>query len=101
MVLTSSHFLFVTKTLDRDLPLADIRDRYLENGYDLILTEGFKQDTAPKIEVLRAARSISLICNPEDSALIAVVTDVSFDLASPQKWTAWTLMDDMDRSLLY
>jgi molybdopterin-guanine dinucleotide biosynthesis protein MobB len=83
VVLTSSHFLFVTETLDRNLPLSEIRDKYLEDGYDLILTEGFKQDTAPKIEVLRAARSTALICNPGDPSLIAVVTDLPLDLASP------------------
>ncbi|MCB0196639.1 MAG: molybdopterin-guanine dinucleotide biosynthesis protein B [Anaerolineae bacterium] len=48
---------------------------------DLILTEGFKSDTTPKIEVVRAARSQAPVCAVED--LIALVTDIPFDFALP------------------
>jgi molybdopterin-guanine dinucleotide biosynthesis protein MobB len=41
---------------------------------DLVLTEGFKQGPAPKIEVSRAALGLDMLCGPGDN-LIAVVTD--------------------------
>jgi len=49
---------------------------------DLVITEGYKNESRPKIEVVRAAR------NPEpllasDPNLVAVVTDAPLDLAVP------------------
>lgn len=41
---------------------------------DLVLTEGFKEGPAPKIEVNRAAQGLDLLCGSGDH-LIAVVTD--------------------------
>jgi molybdopterin-guanine dinucleotide biosynthesis protein B len=41
---------------------------------DLVLTEGFKEGPAPKVEVNRAAQGLDLLCGPGDN-LIAVVTD--------------------------
>lgn len=43
---------------------------------DLIITEGFKRQPAPKLEVSRRERSTELICSPEE--LIGIVTDQSF-----------------------
>jgi len=48
--------------------------RYCE-GFDLVLVEGYNTLPGAKIEVLRAARSTTLRCDPHD--LIAVVTDVN------------------------
>ncbi len=41
---------------------------------DLVLTEGFKEGPAPKIEINRAPQGLDLLCGPGDH-LIAVVTD--------------------------
>ena len=49
---------------------------------DIVLTEGYKCGSAPKIEVSRRARSETLICQPGE--LVAVVSDQSFDLNVPQ-----------------
>ena len=49
---------------------------------DIILTEGYKRGSAPKIEVSRRARSKTLICRPDE--LVAVASDQSFDLDAPQ-----------------
>ncbi len=53
-------------------------------GVDLVLAEGFKQRHFPKIELHRAAhpRSGAMLCEPGE--LLAVVTDVSLDVAAPQ-----------------
>lgn len=43
-------------------------------GVDIILAEGYKWATKPKIEVVRAARSIEIVSPPED--LVAIVSDL-------------------------
>jgi molybdopterin-guanine dinucleotide biosynthesis protein B len=43
-------------------------------GVDLVLTEGFKSGTMPKIEVNRRAQQVPLLCGPGDH-LVAVVSD--------------------------
>ncbi|MCX8031803.1 MAG: molybdopterin-guanine dinucleotide biosynthesis protein B [Thermoleophilia bacterium] len=50
---------------------------------DLVITEGFKKQNAPKIEVSRRARSTELVCRPEE--LIGIASDQRFpDYAVPQ-----------------
>ncbi|NOZ72212.1 MAG: molybdopterin-guanine dinucleotide biosynthesis protein B [Chloroflexi bacterium] len=51
-------------------------------GLDLVLTEGYKRGSYPKIEVHRAARSHELLCEPEE--LLLLVTDEVWPLAVPQ-----------------
>ena len=53
------------------------------DGVDLIITEGYKGDNKPKIEVLRAARHSQLVCATDDK-LFAVVTDVDLDPKVPR-----------------
>jgi len=50
---------------------------------DLLITEGFKSDRAPKIEIFRAERHRHPACL-EDDTLIAIVTDTPLDVAVPQ-----------------
>ena len=52
------------------------------DGMDLIITEGYKAQSKPKIEVLRAARHSRLVC-ADDPQLVAVVTDVACDSKVP------------------
>ncbi len=49
---------------------------------DLVLTEGFKEGPAPKIEVNRAAQGLDLLCGPGDN-LIAIATDRDLRLEVP------------------
>ena len=53
------------------------------NDMDLLITEGFKRDRAPKIEVFRAQRHRHPACKDDDT-LIAVVSDTPLDLTVPQ-----------------
>jgi molybdopterin-guanine dinucleotide biosynthesis adapter protein len=55
--------------------------RYFDD-VDLLITEGFKQERSPKIEVLRRAVSVRLLCL-DDPTLLAVATDVEIDLPLP------------------
>ncbi len=50
---------------------------------DLVLTEGFKSGPMPKIEVIRAAQDLPLLCGPDDH-LVAVVTDRDLTLPVPR-----------------
>lgn len=50
---------------------------------DLLLTEGFKGDRAPKIEIFRSQRHQHPACL-EDDTLMAMVSDTPLDLAVPQ-----------------
>jgi molybdopterin-guanine dinucleotide biosynthesis protein B len=46
---------------------------------DLVITEGYKSENKPKIEVVRAARHTDPLCN-DDQHLIAIVTDVDLNV---------------------
>jgi molybdopterin-guanine dinucleotide biosynthesis protein B len=49
---------------------------------DIVLTEGYRRGSAPKIEVSRRERSGTLLCQPDE--LIALASDQPFDLSVPQ-----------------
>ena len=63
---------------------ADILDAYF-GDVDIVLTEGFKRNSFPKIEVHRKERSNALLCRGEamDTALVAVASDEKLDLDVP------------------
>ena len=52
---------------------------------DIVLTEGFKKSTMPKIEVHRQERASDLLCRGQehDAALIAVASDAALELDVP------------------
>ena len=50
--------------------------RQIREPVDLVITEGFKRQDAPKIEVSRRARSTELVSGPEE--LIGIASDQSF-----------------------
>jgi len=83
VVIASSSRLFLTRNLDVELTVEQIRDRYLAGDYDIIITEGFRNAPTSKIEVHRSARSSSLICDPNSDLLIAVVSDTDWELSVP------------------
>lgn len=83
VAITSSSRLFLSVNLSEPLSLEQVRDRYLDDGYDLILTEGFRREGAPKIEVHRAERSSELMCDPGTDLLVAVASDGTPAVAVP------------------
>jgi len=62
----------------------ELLDEYF-NDVDIVLTEGFKKNTLPKIEVHRKERSTSLLCRGEeyDETLIAVASDKKIEVDVP------------------
>ena len=63
-----------------ELSLAELAAQI--EGVDLILTEGFKQEAAPKIEVSRREMGTDLVAKAEE--LIAVVSDHPVELEVPR-----------------
>jgi len=68
------------ETPESELTLREILTRLPE--VDLVLTEGYKRNSYPKIEIHRAALGRPLLSSPEE--LLAVMTDESLDLSVPQ-----------------
>jgi len=71
----------VIEDVEEDLSIEALRDRYVHD-VDLILTEGFKGNPHPKIEVYRAALKRELLCSPEDN-LLAVASDTPLAIKAP------------------
>jgi molybdopterin-guanine dinucleotide biosynthesis adapter protein len=65
----------------RDLALSEIRERFISE-VDLIVSEGFKKDVHPKIEVFRKGIRDALLCTEADG-LIAVAADCPVDADAP------------------
>ena len=86
MVITSPAKLAMVKqyTAEEEPGPADIVDAYF-GDVDIVLTEGFKKNSLPKIEVHRRERSESLLCRGEvnDPTLMAVASDEALDLDVP------------------
>lgn len=49
---------------------------------DLLITEGYKREARPKIEVVRSARHSESLCR-DDQNLVAIVTDVDLNIDIP------------------
>lgn len=81
VIISSSKRIAVIKSVDRDLNLAELRDRFVDD-VDIIISEGFKKDTQPKIEVFRKEMHRELLCSEKDN-LVAVVTNENYDLPVP------------------
>ena len=76
-VLASPGTVAVMEDTGKDLSIGEIRDRYIHNA-DIILSEGFKGNPYPKVEVLRGPTGYELISSSDDN-LIAVACDVPVD----------------------
>ncbi len=86
MVITSKEKLAMVKMNpnNEEPDVIEIVDRYFTDVH-LVLTEGFKGNTFPKIEVHRKERSQNLLCRGEtyDPTLLAVASDEHLDMDVP------------------
>jgi len=69
-IISSPSKLALVADTDHDHTLSEIRAMYIQ-GVDLILTEGYKRESHPKIEVYRRELYPELLCTNDDN-LIAV-----------------------------
>jgi molybdopterin-guanine dinucleotide biosynthesis protein B len=79
--INSLDHLAIYRRIDHYFDPQEISDFILWD-YDLILTEGFKGSSYPKIEVHRAEQGKELLTDPQQ--LLAVVTDEPLDVKAPQ-----------------
>jgi molybdopterin-guanine dinucleotide biosynthesis protein MobB len=85
MVITSPAKIAMMKRNQGEEPtLAETIDALL-GDVDIVLTEGFKKSSMPKIEVNRRERSATLLCHgvEHDPTLIAVASDMTWNLDVP------------------
>lgn len=81
VAISSPSRVAVIKKTERDLSPREL-SYFIRWDYDLLLTEGFKQGGAPKIEVHRKEQGSDLLCPPQQ--LLAVVTDEPLSIEVPQ-----------------
>lgn len=82
VVLAGKQMLALFKRIEKPKTIDQIRMAYL-SGLDIILTEGFKQEDKPKIEIVRTEVDEELLCSRSEDNLVAIVSDKKFELDIP------------------
>jgi molybdopterin-guanine dinucleotide biosynthesis protein B len=72
-VISSPEKLALVRDTTKDHTLEEIRDLYIRD-VNLIISEGYKRERHPKIEVFRSALHRELLCR-EDDNLVAIAGD--------------------------
>jgi molybdopterin-guanine dinucleotide biosynthesis protein B len=80
-VISSPRQVALIEDVDKDHTLDEIREKYIHD-VDLILTEGYKGNPFPKIEVFRSQLNRELLCKKEDN-LLAIAADIELDIGVP------------------
>lgn len=80
-VISSPKKMAMVRDVDGDLPLRELRERFIRD-VDIIISEGYKNDRHPKIEVYRKDAQGELLCSKKDM-LIALASDTDFDTGVP------------------
>jgi molybdopterin-guanine dinucleotide biosynthesis adapter protein len=81
VVISSPKKLALIREVDHDAHLVELRDKYIQD-VDLILSEGFKRNNQPKIEVFRKEMNQELLCTQEDN-LLAIAANQFIDIGVP------------------
>jgi len=61
-VMSSPEQIAVIEKPERDLDIAEVRDQYIHD-VDIVLSEGFKGNPCPKIEVFRSVLKREMLCS--------------------------------------
>ncbi|MBT9172267.1 MAG: Molybdopterin-guanine dinucleotide biosynthesis adapter protein [Syntrophomonadaceae bacterium] len=80
IVLSSPGKIFLVEKVDEELTFEQVIARI--EKVDLILSEGYKKSSKPKIEVFRSTVRDAPLCGREDN-LLALVSDLNPDLGVP------------------
>ncbi len=81
VIISSPQKLALIRDVDHDAELTELREKYIQD-VDIILAEGFKRNSQPKIEVFRRELKQDLLCQKEDN-LIAIASDQPFQIGVP------------------
>ncbi len=80
-VISSPLRIALVEDVDYDQTLDEIRKEYIKR-VDIILTEGYKGNLFPKIEVFRSELRRTPLCKKEDN-LLAIASDIKLDIGVP------------------
>jgi len=80
VVIASPNKVALIRDVEKDWTLEEIREKLIQD-VDLILSEGYKKDIHPKIEIFRKGKHKELLCTKEDN-LVAIVSDQKFDIGA-------------------
>jgi len=80
-VISSPHQIGMVRDVDHDHRIEELVDRYFPD-VDLVLTEGYKREKWPKVEVHRKELRRNLISGVDDG-LIAVMSDEELHVGVP------------------
>ncbi|MFH2012284.1 MAG: molybdopterin-guanine dinucleotide biosynthesis protein B [Pseudomonadota bacterium] len=81
-IVSSPQKVAIIRDVEEDLSPNDLRGRFISD-VDIIITEGYKNDKHPKIEVYRKDICKDLLCSKKD-LLVAIASDKEFDIDVPQ-----------------
>jgi molybdopterin-guanine dinucleotide biosynthesis protein B len=81
VVIASPNKVALIRDVERDLTLDEIRDKFIQD-VDLLLSEGYKKDVQPKIEIFRKEKHEKLLCTQENH-LVAIVSNKPFNIGVP------------------
>lgn len=81
VIISSPQKLALIRDVDHDAELTELREKYIRD-VDIILSEGFKRNSQPKIEVFRQELNQDLLCQKEDN-LIAIASNKLFQIGVP------------------
>jgi molybdopterin-guanine dinucleotide biosynthesis protein B len=76
VVISSPEKVALIRNVENDLTLEEIREKLIQD-VDLILSEGYKKDVQPKIEIFRKEKHKQLLCTKDDN-LVAIVSNKKF-----------------------
>jgi len=79
VAISSSKKVALIEKITEEKTLDDIAN-YITD-VDIILTEGFRREDKPKIEVFRSKVSERLLCDPKE--LLALASDIEWDIEAP------------------
>jgi molybdopterin-guanine dinucleotide biosynthesis protein B len=80
-VISSPFRIALVEDVDHDQTLDEIRKEYIKR-VDIILTEGYKGNPFPKIEVFRSELKRTSLCKKEDN-LLAIASDIKLGIGVP------------------
>ena len=80
-VISSPKQLALIRSMDHDATLEEIINRFVQD-VDIVISEGYKKDKAPKVEIFRKEVHQEPLCTREDH-LLALVSNQHFDLGVP------------------
>jgi molybdopterin-guanine dinucleotide biosynthesis protein B len=81
VVISSPTKAALIRDVEKDMNLDEIREKLIRD-VDLILSEGYKKDVQPKVEVFRKEKHKELLCAKKDN-LVAIASNRKFRVGVP------------------